>query len=94
MDHTKCPSLRPVNRPSSPTSYRVAMTASMPSRSAKGRMRCSGVVVASTTGRPASRCSSMSIDAKGPTIGSRTSAATSAASAKASAGFPFATRTA
>ena len=33
-----------------------AMTSSMPRRSARGRTRCSGVVVASTRVRPASRC--------------------------------------
>src|SRR5204863_350072 len=42
------------------SAYRVATTSSKPSLSARGRTRASGVVVASTTGRPAFRCSSIS----------------------------------
>ena len=54
--------------PSSRSPYRVAMTSSRPRRSASGRTTSSGVVVASTTSRPAAWCSSMSGRAKGCTM--------------------------
>ncbi len=67
-------------RPSSSSTYRVAMTSSTPSRSANGATMSWGVVVASTTGRPSRWCSAISGRAYGATISARDSAAFSAAS--------------
>ena len=55
----------------------VATTASIPSRSANGVTSGAGLVVAITSGRPASRCSSITPGAYGWTIAISSSAAAS-----------------
>jgi hypothetical protein len=72
----------------------VATTASKPSRSASGRIMSSGVVVASTSGRPASRWSSMMARANGCTASASTSAACLPASRTCSWRQPLAKRAA
>ena len=87
-DHTNGPTSEPSYVPSASTPYRVAITSSRPSRSASGLTRSYGVVVASTTGRPAARCYSNSASANGWTIAASPSAAASPAASIASRDCP------